>query len=116
MRWLNTIAGLLVAASAIAVVQVINTTPVDSGATAQPLPSPTAVFAPAMVESSPTGLAPDLPGVSPEVAAALGDSGYSVFADPADVDELLTPEVVRTLVTHGAILVVPEPDTANGGR
>lgn len=116
MRWLSALAGLLAAAFAIVVLQVINTAPIDTGADTQPLPRPTAVFAPATVEPSPAGLVPDLPGVPPEVAAVLGESGYSVFAQPAEVDTLLTPAVVQTLVSHGAILVVPEPDTTDGSR
>ncbi|KAA3640652.1 MAG: hypothetical protein DWP92_02625 [Armatimonadetes bacterium] len=95
------------------VIQVINTAPVDPGANTQPPPRATAVFTPTSAEPNSAGSGPELPGVSPEVAAALAGSGYSVFAEPADVAELLTPEIVQTLVSHGAILVVPEPDTVN---
>ncbi|MEZ5175414.1 MAG: hypothetical protein R2823_04330 [Acidimicrobiia bacterium] len=120
MRWLNTVGGLLVAACALVVLAVIGSTRVESAAEpAVAVPwsvMPAAVFGPPVTDSRSSLTPPDLPGVPPEVAATLGSSGYSTYATAAEVDRLLTPEVVATLESHGAVLVVPEPATTTIGR
>lgn len=114
MKWLPaltgicaTIAGLLVVVAPQPVV--VESTPLP------PAPEPTAVFAPEPVAASPAGTPEMLPGLHPDVGAVLGQSGYASFATDEELNGVLSPEIVRTLVAQGAILVVPESDSTGQG-
>jgi len=111
MRWFSTMTGLFAAGTALVVLLVINTASITPATHTQTPVVPTAVFTPSIIESTPLGIPGELPGVPNEVAAAIGASGYSTFVHSQDVDQLLTAEVVQTLMNHGAILVVPESGT-----
>jgi hypothetical protein len=111
MKWLPAFTGICAAFAGLLVVVAPHPMVVESA----PLPlapEPTVVFAPEPVAATVTGTPELLPGLQPEVGAVLGQSGYASFATDAELSGVLTPEIVQTLVSHGAILVVPEPSSS----
>ena len=110
MRWFTAIGGVIATAAAIIVLQALSTTPPEETA-AKPttVPPPVAVF----FEEIPSATIDDsvletLPGLSPSVAEALADAGYSGFATDENIEGSLSPAVVQTLVANGAILVIAQ--------
>lgn len=119
MRWLPTLTGLLATAAALIVLAAQPASPPESPsvqATVQAVePAPSAVIVETPILATAQGTPDLLPGLPEAVAAVLGESGYAAFATDAEIRGSLSQEVVRTLVSNGAVLVVPESGPQFGG-
>ena len=110
MRWFTAIGGVIATAAAIVVLQALSTPAPEESATAPTtVPPPAAVF----FEEVPAATIDDsalekLPGLSPAIAEALADAGYSGFATDENIKGSLSSAVVQTLVAKGAVLVIPQ--------
>jgi hypothetical protein len=117
MRWFTAIGGVIATAAAIVVLQALSTTPPEETA-AEPtrMPPPVAVlFETVPAASTDDSVLETLPGLSPVVAEALADAGYSGFATDENIEGSLSPEVVQTLVANGAVLVIPQTEQQSDG-
>jgi hypothetical protein len=114
MRWFTAIGGVIATVAALLVLQALSATqPEETAAETTPLPPPVAVILEEL--AAPTGASSaleTLPGLSPSVAEALSEAGYSGFATDESIEGSLSREIVQTLIANGAVLVIAEKDQA----
>jgi len=113
MRWFAFLSGCAATASALIVVAAL---PAGSTPSAEVIDAvqPAAVVQLSPIVRSVESTPADLPGLDPAVAALLGDTGHASFASLQDLAGL-DPVVVQTLISQGAVLVLPENQRIFGG-
>lgn len=103
-KW-GVVSGLFVLAlGAFAVMELLR--PVEASPEPAPVASPVPAPLPS-VASPPVSIAPELPGVSPQISRVLEWNGDAGFANDEELAEL-SPRVVAVLTEYGVPLRIPE--------